>query len=324
MGVALLSPAGLLVGLACALPLLGLAIHERRARRIRRMLGLSEPAGRRRLETALAFAAVAVLLGLASAQPVLAVSHDKQARSDAEVIFVFDVSASMQASVGRGGATRLERAKRLARRVRAALGDIPAGVASMTDRTLPYLFPTANANVFGATVDQSVAIESPAPAGRVGSAGGRATTLGALVSVATKNFYSPGATRRLLIALSDDESQPIAEAGIGTAFRKRNLHPIFVRFWNRQERIYGPQGRIDPVYRPDLASAGIVQTLAVATGGHSFDESSVAAIVRAARAELGTGVVHRHRLERARTPIGAWLALAAVLPLGLVLRRRNF
>jgi hypothetical protein len=321
--VTLLSPLGLLVALAVGLPLFGLAVLERRAARVRRTLGLDAPEPRKRLELAAALAVVAVLLGLAAAQPVLALSRDKVARSDAEVLFVIDVSRSMQAVQGRTGTSRLERAKSVAIRVRAALGDVPAGVASITDRTLPYLFPTANPSVFNATVEQSVAIESPPPASAVGNPGGRASTLGALTSIATTNYFQPAATHRLAIVLSDDESEPFAEAGIAAVFRKPpRVHTIFVHVWRAGERIY-QGGRIDPFYRPDFHSGRTVATLALATGGRAFDERDVGAIIRTAKADLGSGKVSKQRLERARTPIGAWVAAFALLPLGFVFRRRN-
>ena len=53
--------------------------------------------------------------------------------------------------------------------------------------------------------------------------------------------------------MSDDESEPFAEAGIGAVFRKPpRVRTIFVRFWGPNERIYAG-GRLDPVYRPALA-----------------------------------------------------------------------
>jgi hypothetical protein len=237
---------------------------------------------------------------------------------------VLDVSRSMQASVGRAGPTRLERAKALAVQVRAELGDVPAGLGSLTDRALPYLFPTPNVGVFNATVRESIAIESPPPAARFGNSAGRATTLTALVAVATANYYSRDATQRLLIVLSDDESLPFEEASIGAVFRKRpRVHTIFVRFWNARERIYLQRGGADPIYRPDRTSEQAAATLAAATNGNAFDEHELRRIVRTARADLGRGEVRKQRLARTRTPIAAWVALAAVLPLGLVLRRRN-
>lgn len=323
MPLTFLSPLGLLVALAVAAPLLGLAALERRAARVRIVLRLGAPDRRRRVELAVAFVAIAALLGLAAAQPVLALSRERAARSDAAVLFVLDVSRSMQASTGRAGATRLERAKALAIRVRAALGDVPAGVASVTDRTLPYLFPSANLSVFEATVRQSVAIESPPPAGGGPGATGRASTLGALTAVATKNYFQPGQIHRVLVVLTDAESAPFAEAGVGAVLRKPpRVRTILVRLWRPNERLWN-NGHLDPVYRPDSQSQETVTALALATRGRAFDERDAAAVVRTARLDLGRGAVTRQRLERTRTPIGAWFAAAALLPLGLVLRRRN-
>src|SRR5437868_1684353 len=142
MPLTFLSPLGLLVALAVALPLLGLAVLERRAARVRNALRLDAPDPRRRLELAGALVAVAVLLG------------------------------------------------------------------------------------------------SPPPAAAVGNRGGRASTLGALTSLATKNYFRPTATHRLVIVLGDDESQPFAEAGIGAVFRKPpRVRTIFVHVWRSGERI---------------------------------------------------------------------------------------
>jgi hypothetical protein len=324
MPLTFLSPLGFLVALAVAVPLLGLAVLERRAARVSSALRLDAPNRRRSLELAVALVTIAVLLGLAAAQPVLALSQDRAARGDAAVLFVIDVSRSMQASAGRAGATRLERAKELAIRVRTSLGDVPAGVVSMTDRTLPYLFPSPNLSVFDATVEQSVQIETPPPAGAGGGATGRASTLGALTAVATKNYFQPTQTHRVLIVLTDAESAPFEEAGVGAVFRKPpRIRTIFVRVWGGSERIWN-NGRLDAVYRPDSHSEQTITALALATRGRAFDEHDAAAIAHTARIDVGAGKATNQRLERSRTPIGAWVAAAALLPLGFVLRRRNF
>jgi hypothetical protein len=324
LGLSFLSPLGALVALAVVVPLLASAALERRAARVREVLRLQEPGGRSRLERTAALTAVAVLLGLAAAQPVLARAREKAARSDAEVLFVFDVSKSMQASLGRTGMTRFARAKSLAVQLRAALGDVPAGIATMTDRTLPHLFPSANAEVFDATVHEAFGIENPPASSPGGAPGGLATTLGALAVVATKGYFSPGVQHRLLVVLSDDESLPFETASIGAVFRKPpRIHTIFIRFWNRRERVYRPDGKLDVFYRPDPSSAQTATTLANATRGRTFREDDLRSIVRAARTDLGSGEIRKRRLERARTPIAGWLALAAILPLGLILRRRN-
>jgi hypothetical protein len=323
MGVSLLSPLGLLVALAALVPLAALAAVERRGREVRAAVRLAEPPPRRRRELALALSAVAVLLALAAAQPVLARSRSTPARGDAEVLFAFDVSKSMAASVGRDGRSRLARAQSLAIRVHRRLGDVPSGLVALTDRTLPYLFPTANGSLFDAAVRDSVGIERPAPAAASGSRSGRASALGALIAVAQQGYYTPGVTHRVLVVLSDYESEPFTEAGVAAAFhRSPRVHTIFVRFWNARERIY-IGGRRDPGYLPDRGSAEYAQVLAKATGGRAFDEQDVDGIVRAARSDLGTGTLERRRIERRRTPVAGWVALAALLPLGFVLRRRN-
>lgn len=322
-GLSFLSPLGFVVAAAVAAPLVALLLLERRAARIRRTLGLGPGSKRRRIEVVAALAAVGILLGLASAQPVLSITHERAARSDAEVVFVFDVSRSMAAAQTKGAPSRLDRAKGVARVVRAAIGEVPAGIAGLTDRTLPYLFPTPNEALFAAVVAESIDIEHPPPAARLGNPGGRATTLGALTSVASTGYYTPGTPHRLLIVLSDDESNPFVESSVGAIFHKKQIDTIFVRFWDRRERIWRSDGRPDVFYRPDPTSARTVQTLAAATGGRSFGEEDVGEIMRAARVDLGRGVVRTQRIDRARTPIAPWVALAALLPLGFVLRRRN-
>jgi hypothetical protein len=328
MGLSFLSPVGFFLVLAVALPLLGLALFEQRAARIRHLLGLRTPAPRRRIELSVAFLALATLLALASAQPVLAITHSRPARSDAEMLVVFDTSRSMQASLARGRPTRLERSKSFAVKLRSLLGDVPVGAAGMTDRVLPYLFPTPNAEVFDDTVAQSIAIERPPPQGDYalsGNAHTRATTLAALAAVATRNYFTPGVTHRLLVVLSDDESNPFVESNIGVVFRKRpRVHTIFVRFWNARERIWLPNGHVDDGYRPDPTGARTEETLAVSTHGRAFTEGQLQAVVAAAHAALGTGSLESRPIDRARTPIAGWVALVALVPLGFVLRRRNF
>src|SRR4029450_5850409 len=95
------------------------------------------------------------------------------------------------------------------------------------------------------------------------------------------------------------------------AFRRPpGVNTIFVRFWNPRERIY-ENGRRDPGYRPDPASAAFAQTLAEATGGQAFGENEVAGIVREARSVLGSGTVSSRRLERRGHPVPRRGALAA-------------
>src|SRR5207245_1127951 len=82
----------------------------------------------------------------AGTQPTLVRRSQHHVRKDAQAWFVLDTSLSMKAAAGPAAPTRFERAQALAIRLRRKLGDVPVGIASITDRALPHLFPTADLN----------------------------------------------------------------------------------------------------------------------------------------------------------------------------------
>ena len=69
----------------------------------------------------------------------------------------------MLARRGPGRPTRFHRAKELAIALRDSLADVPAGVASLTDRALPHLTPTADRAAFASVVHEALGIERPPP-----------------------------------------------------------------------------------------------------------------------------------------------------------------
>ena len=81
------------------------------------------------------------------------VESDKRphVRTDAEAFVVLDVSRSMLAQSSLTRPQRIERAKAAAIELRRGLPDVRVGVASLTDRVLPHLFPSADEKVFEAT-----------------------------------------------------------------------------------------------------------------------------------------------------------------------------
>src|SRR5207249_11550657 len=103
------------------------------------------------------------LVAVAAAQPVVVRERMVQERADAQAFFVLDTSLSMRAAAGPGAPTRLARAKRLAMRLERTLGDVPVGIASMTDRSLPNLMPTTDQTLFDRTVEQAIAVNQPPP-----------------------------------------------------------------------------------------------------------------------------------------------------------------
>ena len=180
MSVTFLSPLGALLAFGVVVPLAALVVIARRADGVRRNLDLAR---RPRLTLALptvAAVAVAGLLGLAAAQPVASQDTKRRVRSDAEAFIILDVSRSMLARRDPGSSSRLERAKRAAAVLRAALPAMPVGVASLTDRALPHLFPSADEDAFRATVERAVGIERPPPRSSINT---NATSFDALATI---------------------------------------------------------------------------------------------------------------------------------------------
>lgn len=320
MHLTFLTPLGAAVAVAAIVPLAGLALHERRLRRLRDVLRLEQPALRARLPSILALAAVPVLIGLALAQPVLRSTRPQYVRTDAEAVYVVDVSRSMLASSGSHGATRLERAARAALHMRTALATVPSGVASMTDRVLPLVFPTPDEEVFAATLAESLHIESPPPRGfdKVG------TLFESLDALGGTNFFDPGIKHRLAIVLTDGESRPSYLPTLRDALAgKPRTDFLIIRFWRSGERIHDADPG-DRAYRPDPGGARMTAQLAQVTHGYAFDASDLSGAIAKARALLGTGPVHKQGESLHVISLARWIALASLLPIAFILWRRDF
>src|SRR3954447_28495 len=316
-----LTPYAGLVALLVALPLAAFVVSERRSDRVSRVLGLGGTTQRARLAVALALTVLAALLGVAATQPTIVRKQQQHVRTDAEAWFVLDTSLSMQASARRGAPSRFERARSLAERLRRALGDIPVGLASITDRAMPHLFPTANADTFDVAAREAIGIERPPPTDGFSV---RITTLGSLARIASDNFFSPTSTRRLMIAFTDGETKPFTDRSLLTLFRQPpGVSTIPVRLWSPTERVF-INGVVDPRYTPDPRGALYMQELATATGGVAYEESQFDQIVAAARSDLGSGPTRVFSHEKRQLELAPFAALGALAPLGFLLYRRNF
>lgn len=321
MSLSFLSPLAALLAFAAAAPLAAFLVTELRARRVGSVLGLPAPSWSSRLPGALAVCAVMTLLALAAAQPVLSSVEPRYARTDAQAWFVFDTSRSMLAAPSPDAPTRFERARVAGKRVRAQLGDVPAGVASLTNRAVPHLFPTIDAGVFEATVDRALGIEKPPPDVTAFS---RVTTFAALASLARQSFFAPAARRRLVVVFTDGEGRPFASEQLRRLFgREPGIETIFVRFWAGDERIFTKHGLPEADYRPDPASGRTLGQLAGFIGGRAFSEAELDAVARAGRAFLGRGPKVEQGQERTATALAPYVLLSAFMPLAFLLRRRN-
>jgi hypothetical protein len=302
---------------------LGAAVHGRtRVTAVARRLGLDPP---RRwslgARTAAAAAAIA-LLGLAAAQPALTDVTLVRERTDVAALFVLDTSRSMAASLTPTSPTRLARAITAAVRLRAAIPEVPAGVATFTDRVLPDLLPVTDVAGFDAVVRRAVTIEDPPPSTRAV----RATSYADLDDIATGNYFEPSVRRRVIVLLTDGESNPFdpdtlaGQLGVNHGYRF-----LAVRFWNQSEAVFDADGRPEPAYHPDPTGRVVLAALAGALGGRSFEESDTQAAASYLRDIVGSGPTGRARRvagQRTLAPYVAGLALALLLlvtlPPGLV------
>jgi hypothetical protein len=313
-----LSPLGALVAVAVVAPLAAYALLELRARRVSQRLGLELPPLRTRLGIPGAIAVVAGLLGIAAAQPVVSGTRTHVGRSDAQVYLLIDASRSMLARSAAAAPTRLVRAKRLALQLRHAVPDVPVGIASLTDRVLPHLFPTLDADVFESTLRDSIGIERPPPAGTEDLA----TDFNSLGDTAANNYYRPNVAKRLLVVFSDGESRFFDEVELGRDLEKGRVRVLFVHLWDPNEKIFLQRNNVDPGYRPDPQSQGEARRVAAAGGGELLGEDP-AVLTGRVKAFLGSGAESKVREQRTRVSLGPYVALAALLPLGFVLLRRN-
>jgi len=96
---------------------------------------------------------------------------------------------------------------------------------------------------------------------------------------------------------------------------------LVVRFWHRDERVF-TAGRPER-YRPDPTSLAALRRLAALTSGQPvFEEADAARVARVAHGLLGRGTsvtVGRPK----RVELAPYAALAALLPIVFVLRRRD-
>jgi hypothetical protein len=318
LGVSFLTPVDGLFVLAAAVPLAALLLTERRASRIRRLLELADHRPRVVVPVVVALVALSGLVAVAAAQPVVVHEQLVSERADAQAFVVFDTSLSMRASAGPGKPSRLQRAKMLAIRLQQTLSDVPMGIVSMTDRSLPNLMPTTDQTLFDRTARQAVAIDEPPPSQLYK---GRATTFDALIPLVGSHFYSDGVQRRLLVVYTDGESSRIS-----TLFKltlQRRVTPVFVHVWQPGERIYN-HGKPDPGYVADPTSmAALNEAARIAGAPRAFAENETGAIDSAARNAVGRAGTRTHIAAYARIALAPWFVLGALLPLGFLLWRRN-
>jgi hypothetical protein len=316
--ISLLTPAYALAALPFAGALLAAAYAARRAAAARAALGLARPP-RRWLGVDLALVAAAgALLAVGSAQPAIWRDRAVYASPDTEVAIVVDVSRSMLAASEPHAATRLQRARRLALRVREAAPDVSLGLVSLTDRTFPLIFPSTDPQLFRDAVSQTVRLQEPPPR-FFGSQ--NSTDLRALRQLALGHYFGEDAKRRAIVVLSDAETEeaPITYAGY---FERRGITVSLVRLWNPDERVWGRRGRAE-AYRPSKTMLPAVKEFVRETGGRVYAEGDAEQLVGEVRKLGEAGRRVETGKNREPQPLAPYFVALAVLPLGGWFRRRS-
>ena len=93
-----------------------------------------------------------------------------------------------------------------------------------------------------------------------------------------------------------------------------------MQFWGEGERVY-TRGVAEPQYRPDPSALPILRGIADSLNGDVFDERSIGVVDQRARQLVGEGPTVTRGQERGREALAPYLALAAFLPLSLLLWR---
>ena len=334
-----LTPEALLLCGTALIPVGVLLVLARWQQRVARTLRL-EPESPRWVIPAAALTSCACLaLGVAAAQPVLSTTATRTVRTESEIVMVVDVSRSMLASARPGGTSRLDRARTLTGRLRAAVPDVPAGISGLTDRVLPYLFPTPDAGVFTSTLERSVVAEAPPPQ-QVATV---ATSFATLPSLGRDGFFSRRAKHRTCVLVTDGETRGAGPApdesgslpsfgtapgggeGDAAASEVQTLDGavgcrlVVVRVGNSDERIYDSDGVLEAEYRPEASASAAVEQLTRTAGGSAFTEGEIARAETAVRRAADVGPSRPVGVEPSVRRLAPFFAgLAAVLVLGFV------
>jgi hypothetical protein len=321
-GLSLLAPTGLLVCLVALLPPVALVLVARRQISVAASIGLRPAPLRAVVPTAVASATACLALGLAAAQPVLTTTDSRVVRTRSEIVFLVDVSRSMLASASPDAPNRLTRARSVVERLRLAAPDVPAGISGLTDRALPYVFPTLDAEAFSATLAQSVQVDAPPPLWSVIVS--VATSFAPLQTFARDGFFGNRATYRTCVLVTDGEAR--STLGEPRSAGSRRCRLVVVRVGDGGDRIFGADGRPVASYRPEASAPETVARVVQTMGGVAFREGdlgSAAAAVRAAAEQGPRATVGVKKTVRPLAPAFAGLALLLVVGIVALRSRRT-
>jgi hypothetical protein len=253
-------------------------------------------------------------------------------------MFVFDTSRSMAAAASFAAPSRFAQAQQAAIKLRGdAIPDIPSGVVSFTTQLIPHLFPTPNEAAFNSTVENVIGVLKPPPPFFTFGVSG--TSFGPLATLRNQGYFNPTTKHRFAIVLTDGESGPFDPAALRQSLSLSQPvsvfpgRPIFrveppvsllvVRVGSSTDKIYDSLHRIEAAYRAPPQAAANTESLARSTHGAAFSVTNLAAASAALKRLTGSGHGSLQGVKTKKIALAPWVVLAAFVPLGLVLRRRN-
>jgi len=313
-GLTFAQPLAALVALAGVVPVAVALVRLRDARRLRRELGLPEPRLAARVARPLALACLFGLLGAAAAHPAIRREHVRMTRTDVQVLVALDSSRSMLAASAEGLPERWQRAQAFARRLRTELPGVPMGLSSLTNRLLPYLFPTSDVRAYDLVLADAYGIQRPPPSLTLDR---WVTVFDPLAEAAERRFFSPNVHKRVLVVLSDAEAHAFDARGVLAKLERSGTTPVVVRFWRPGERIFQPGSESYRSTQPDAL------TPLRRAGWPAFSETQLGAAVQRIRGAVGTGPLVPVGYAEEETQLAPYLALAALVPLLLLVLPRG-
>ena len=171
---------------------------------------------------------MAALVATAAAQPAIReLRRRTSARRRGAVPHVRRQSLDARRVIA-DGAVRLERARALGLQFHSALLDVPTGVATLTNRMMPLLFPTGDER--GVAGGARPFAEDPAAAARASSRPRARRQLGALTLAADRSYFNPARRKRRARRVQRPRhATSSASTGRCRLLRRHRIEPFLIR-----------------------------------------------------------------------------------------------
>src|SRR5207247_2007254 len=150
------------------------------------------------------------------------------------------------------------------------------------------------------------------------------TKIGALADLVTGNYFEDAAKKRVVVVFTDGETLKERLSTLPARFKDGHLRVFFFHYWRPDQRVYNAAGQIIPAYLPDPNTTAVLDGLARSTSSTVFKPGQVGQASAAVRAVIGNGPTRARGRELNSFLLAPYGLLAALLPLGFLLFRRNF